>query len=34
LVLAADRESGNDGSRIDLAKLLASATLDVDTAVR
>jgi uncharacterized protein len=34
LVLAADRESGGDGSRIDLAKLLASATLDVDTAVR
>lgn len=34
LVLAADRESGNDGSRIDLAKLLASATLDVDDPVR
>jgi uncharacterized protein len=34
LVLAADRESGGDGSRIELAKLLASATLDVDTAVR
>ncbi len=34
LVLAADRESGGEGSRIDLAKLLASATLDVDTAVR
>jgi hypothetical protein len=34
LVLAADRETGHDGSRIDLAKLLASATLDVDPAVR
>ncbi|HEX4452859.1 MAG TPA: YkgJ family cysteine cluster protein [Kofleriaceae bacterium] len=34
LVLAADRESSGDGARIDLAKLLASATLDVDPAVR
>jgi uncharacterized protein len=34
LVLAADRDAGGDGSRIDLAKLLASAALDVDEPVR